>query len=131
MERKQVDGHEAGAQATRASGHGVVHAISVVARAPSAELRAHAPYAIVLIDAAEGFRMMAQGDMALAIGEGQAAEGALDQIDRHWTKSEAAQQASWRLEATLADRPAWVRSAVSQLLDKMRASRAGIPGLSA
>jgi uncharacterized OB-fold protein len=53
----------------QASGRGMVHALSVVARAPSAELRAHAPYVILLVDAEEGFRMMAHGAPGLAIGD--------------------------------------------------------------
>ncbi|GJD50556.1 hypothetical protein OPKNFCMD_3299 [Methylobacterium crusticola] len=58
------------AVATReASGHGTVHALTVVARAPSEALRAHAPYTIVLVDAAEGFRVMAHGEGPLAIGD--------------------------------------------------------------
>lgn len=52
-----------------ASGRGVVAARTIVTRAPSAELRQYAPYAIVLVDAAEGFRLMAQGDRTLAIGD--------------------------------------------------------------
>jgi HEAT repeat protein len=61
----------------------------------------------------------------------QAAEGALGQIDRHWTESELARRASSRLEASLEDRPAWVRSAVSQVLAKLRGSSAGVARLSA
>jgi len=53
----------------RASGEGVVYAASLVVRAATAEARAHAPYNIVLIDAAEGFRMMAHGDNDLKIGD--------------------------------------------------------------
>ena len=53
----------------RASGHGVVYATTVVCRAATPETRAHVPYAIVLVDAQEGFRMMAHGDSALAIGD--------------------------------------------------------------
>lgn len=53
----------------QASGQGVVHALTVVARAPSEALRAHAPYAIALIDTDEGFRMMAHAAADLAIGE--------------------------------------------------------------
>lgn len=53
----------------QASGHGTVHAVTSVARAPTEELRAHAPYAIVLVDADEGFRMMAHGANDLRIGE--------------------------------------------------------------
>ena len=58
------------APATRqASGLGKVHARTLVARAPSEELRAHAPYLIVLVDADEGFRLMAHGDPGLQIGD--------------------------------------------------------------
>jgi uncharacterized protein len=52
-----------------ASGEGTVYATSLVARAATPETRAHVPYNIVLVDAAEGFRMMAHGDNALAIGD--------------------------------------------------------------
>lgn len=52
-----------------ASGDGIVFAISVVTRAATAEARAHVPYAVVLVDAAEGFRMMGHGDRDLAIGD--------------------------------------------------------------
>jgi uncharacterized OB-fold protein len=52
-----------------ASGTGTVHAVTVVARAPSETLRAHAPYAIVLVDADEGFRLMAHGALDLRIGD--------------------------------------------------------------
>jgi uncharacterized OB-fold protein len=37
--------------------------------AATAETRAHVPYNIVLVDAAEGFRMMAHGANDLAIGD--------------------------------------------------------------
>ena len=53
----------------RASGEGTVYATSLVCRAATPETRAHIPYNIVLIDAAEGFRMMAHGDHDLAIGD--------------------------------------------------------------
>ena len=53
----------------QASGHGTVHARTLVARAPTEELRAHAPYLIVLVDADEGFRLMAHGDPGLQIGD--------------------------------------------------------------
>ena len=53
----------------RASGEGIVYATSLVCRAATPETRAHVPYNIVLIDTAEGFRMMAHGDNDLAIGE--------------------------------------------------------------
>jgi uncharacterized OB-fold protein len=52
-----------------ASGEGTVYAITEVARAPTQELRAHAPYALLLVDMAEGFRMMAHGRPGLRIGE--------------------------------------------------------------
>ncbi|MFH6783905.1 MULTISPECIES: Zn-ribbon domain-containing OB-fold protein [Methylobacterium] len=42
-----------------ASGRGTVYAVTVVARAPSPDLQAHAPYGIALVDAEEGFRFMA------------------------------------------------------------------------
>ena len=56
-------------ESLRASGSGRVHAVSMVHRAPLQELRAHAPYLIVLIDADEGFRLMAHGESSLKIGD--------------------------------------------------------------
>jgi uncharacterized OB-fold protein len=53
----------------RSSGEGTVYATSLVVRAATPETRAHVPYNIVLVDASEGFRMMAQGDNDLAIGD--------------------------------------------------------------
>ena len=53
----------------QASGEGTVYATSLVCRAATPETRAHIPYNIVLVDTAEGFRMMAHGDHALAIGD--------------------------------------------------------------
>lgn len=53
----------------RASGEGMVYATSLVCRAATEETRAHLPYNIVLVDTAEGFRMMAHGDANLAIGD--------------------------------------------------------------
>jgi uncharacterized OB-fold protein len=53
----------------RASGEGVVYATSLVVRAATPEARAHVPYNIILVDAAEGFRMMAHGDNDLKIGD--------------------------------------------------------------
>jgi uncharacterized OB-fold protein len=53
----------------QASGRGIVHAVTLVARAPSPEMRALAPYLIALIDAEEGFRMMGHGDKSLKIGD--------------------------------------------------------------
>jgi uncharacterized protein len=52
-----------------ASGEGTVYATSLVCRAATPEMRAHIPYNIVLVDCAEGFRMMAHGDHDLAIGD--------------------------------------------------------------
>jgi uncharacterized OB-fold protein len=53
----------------RASGAGTVYATSIVMRAATPETRAHVPYNIVLVDMAEGFRMMAHGANDLAIGD--------------------------------------------------------------
>jgi uncharacterized protein len=59
--------------AKRASGEGTVYATSLVCRAATPETRAHVPYNIILVDTAEGFRMMAHGDNDLAIGDKVAA----------------------------------------------------------
>ena len=53
----------------RASGKGRVYATSLVCRAATPETRAHVPYNILLVDCAEGFRMMAHGENDLAIGD--------------------------------------------------------------
>ena len=53
----------------QASGLATVQAVTLVTRAPTEELRAAAPYVIVLVDAEEGFRLMAHGDKGLAIGD--------------------------------------------------------------
>jgi uncharacterized OB-fold protein len=53
----------------RASGNGRVYATSLVCRAATPETRAHVPYNILLVDCAEGFRMMAHGASDLAIGD--------------------------------------------------------------
>ena len=58
----------------RAGGEGTVYATSLVCRAATPETRAHVPYNILLVDTAEGFRMMAHGDSDLAIGDKVAAE---------------------------------------------------------
>ncbi|KRP92128.1 DNA-binding protein [Bradyrhizobium yuanmingense] len=50
----------------RASGKGRVYATSLVCRAATP---AHVPYNILLVDCAEGFRMMAHGENDLAIGD--------------------------------------------------------------
>jgi uncharacterized OB-fold protein len=55
--------------AQTALGEGAVFAISVVTRAATAEARAHVPYAVVLVDAKEGFRMMGHGELSLKIGD--------------------------------------------------------------
>lgn len=52
-----------------ASGEGTVYATSLVQRAATSEAREYVPYNIVLVDAAEGFRMMAHGDNDLVIGD--------------------------------------------------------------
>ncbi len=52
-----------------ASGEGTVYATSLVQRAATSEARDYVPYNIVLIDAVEGFRMMAHGDNDLVIGD--------------------------------------------------------------
>jgi uncharacterized OB-fold protein len=52
-----------------AEGTGTVYAVSHVTRAPTPEARAHGPYTIVLVDADEGFRLMAHGAHDLAIGD--------------------------------------------------------------
>jgi uncharacterized OB-fold protein len=61
-------------QDQRASGDGVVFATSLVVRAATPEARAHGPYNVVLVDTAEGFRMMAHGDSDLKIGDHVRAE---------------------------------------------------------
>lgn len=56
-------------QEKQASGEGTVYAASLVCRAATPETRAHVPYNILLVDALEGFRMMAHGDNELVIGD--------------------------------------------------------------
>ena len=56
-------------ETVEASGRGTVYAITAVARAPSAEWKALAPYSIALVDAEEGFRFMAHAAEGLAIGD--------------------------------------------------------------
>ena len=58
-----------GAETLVASGEGVVHATSLVHRAPSPELKEITPYLLIFVDALEGFRMMAHGDPSLRIGD--------------------------------------------------------------
>ena len=50
-------------------GLGTVHASTLVQRAPSDEFRAIVPYRIVLVDMAEGFRVMGHAHPSLAIGD--------------------------------------------------------------
>lgn len=52
-----------------ASGEGVVHAATLVSRAPTPSFREIAPYLLVFVDAREGFRMMAHGMPGLRIGD--------------------------------------------------------------
>ncbi|MFI4986610.1 MAG: Zn-ribbon domain-containing OB-fold protein [Alphaproteobacteria bacterium] len=56
-----------------ASGRGTVHAVTLVSRAPTHELAAELPYLVILVDAAEGFRLMAHGEPNLRIGDPVAA----------------------------------------------------------
>jgi uncharacterized OB-fold protein len=53
----------------RASGEGTVYAVTLVCRAATPEAREHVPYKILLVDTAEGFRMMAHGENDLAVGD--------------------------------------------------------------
>lgn len=53
----------------RSAGRGTVHASTLVQRAPSEEFRALAPYRIVLVDLAEGFRVMAHAEPSLVIDD--------------------------------------------------------------
>jgi uncharacterized OB-fold protein len=52
-----------------ASGRGIVHAVSVVARAPSEVFRPLIPYTLVLVTLVEGPRVMGHGRPGLAIGD--------------------------------------------------------------
>jgi uncharacterized OB-fold protein len=52
-----------------AGGGGVVHAATVVHRAPDDAFRAVAPYCIVLVELDEGVRVMGHATMGLAIGD--------------------------------------------------------------
>jgi uncharacterized protein len=55
--------------ACAADGLGHVFSITRVDRAPSAELKGLAPYTLVLVDLADGVRIMAHGAAGLAIGD--------------------------------------------------------------
>ncbi|MDZ4367822.1 MAG: OB-fold domain-containing protein [Afipia sp.] len=65
---------DASPQTHKASGNGVVYSATLVRRAATPETRALVPYAILLVDMAEGFRMMAHGDIDLRIGDHVVAE---------------------------------------------------------
>lgn len=52
-----------------ASGRGVVHAVTVIRRAPSDDFRALVPYTLVLVDLDEGSRVMAHGAPGVSIGQ--------------------------------------------------------------
>jgi len=56
-------------QVNNASGFGHVCALTLVHRAPSEELGKQVPYLVILVDADEGFRLMAHGNRSLAIGD--------------------------------------------------------------
>jgi uncharacterized OB-fold protein len=51
------------------SGRGTVYAATLVERAPSKALQAFAPYRILLVEAEEGFRLMAHGALDLRVGD--------------------------------------------------------------
>jgi uncharacterized OB-fold protein len=72
-----------------ASGTGTVYAATLVCRAATPETRAHVPYNIVLVDTAEGFRMMAHGDNDLSIGDKVSARFALfaGRLVPHFTRT--------------------------------------------
>jgi uncharacterized OB-fold protein len=65
---------DASPQTCKASGMGTVYAVTIVRRAATPEAKAHVPYAILLVDMAEGFRMMTHGDSDLHIGDHVVAE---------------------------------------------------------
>jgi uncharacterized OB-fold protein len=56
-------------QARNSAGRGQVYALTTVVRAPSAELRALAPYRIALVDMDEGFRAMTHAGDNVALGD--------------------------------------------------------------
>lgn len=66
-------GHTA-PRSCQASGRGVVHAVTRVARAPSEALRPYAPYALALVDLDEGVRVMAHVEEGAGIGDTVIAE---------------------------------------------------------
>lgn len=50
-------------------GVGTIYAATRVTRAPTPDFAALAPYEILLVDLDEGYRMMAQGEPGLSIGD--------------------------------------------------------------
>jgi hypothetical protein len=56
----------------------------------------------------------------------QVSETTLNAIAPDWAQSQAAQRAGVRLEALLENRPAWVRSAIQQVLTKVRTAAGGV-----
>lgn len=56
-------------QSAKAAGTGRVCALSLVHRAPTEALREHAPYLVILVETDEGFRLMAQGERSVSIGD--------------------------------------------------------------
>jgi uncharacterized protein len=52
-----------------AAGHGTVYAVTVVARAPSEEFRALAPYTLAIVELDEGPRLMGHASPGVAIGD--------------------------------------------------------------
>ena len=54
-------------QALDANGAGRLYAATLVHRAPSEEFKALVPYAIVLVEMREGFRVMGHGEPGLAL----------------------------------------------------------------
>ena len=65
---------DASPQTRKANGNGVVYAVTLVRRGATLEAKVHVPYAILLVDMAEGFRMMAHGDSDLRIDDNVIAE---------------------------------------------------------
>jgi uncharacterized OB-fold protein len=57
-----------------ASGLGTIYAVTMVARAPSAEFRALAPYTLVIVELDEGPRLMGHASAGVTIGERVTAE---------------------------------------------------------
>jgi len=52
-----------------ASGRGRIQAITVIHRAPLAELKSTVPYAIAIVRLEEGIAVMGRADLALALGD--------------------------------------------------------------